>query len=343
MPALLAPPRSPRRSPEVDLAATRRQLLAGAGAFFALAACGAPGQVAPPAAVTRTADGDFGPVTLPADPQRVLAGYDTDTDVALVLDLPLVGAPGARGSGDLPFPDYQPADRLGGVQRVATFLPEPNLEAMAALRPDCIIDGAFGVQERYDALTRIAPTMSYNTALYTDWRDGLLLVAQAFGREAKAQEFLDAYAARAAALRPRVEERFPERSAAVFYARDGGGVTIDVPSNQVLASMVDCGFTRAEVVPASNEAGGAEVSLERLGDLAGVGVLVRTVDLRFGGAGPTTERDLEPYAPLAGSELWARVPAVAGGRLVDVPAELGFPSPLTALATLDFVEGTLLA
>lgn len=320
-------------------AATRRQVLAGAGLLAALAACAPSAPPAPPG--TRTTEGDFGPVEMPVDPQRVVAGYDTDTDVALVLGLTLVGAPGARGSATLPFPEYQPADRLTGVERIATFLPEPSFEAIAALAPDAILDGAFGVQDRYDTLSAIAPTLSYSVANYTDWRDGLRLAGQAFGRDEQAARFIDEYEQRAAGLRARVQERYPDRNAAVFYPGDGGGLVADIPSNQTLAAMIDCGFVAAPgVVPVDDEPGA--FAAERLGDLAGVDVVVLSRDLAFEAGETTFQRVSGDYDAVLASPLWAALPAVAAGRVHDVPAELGFPSPLTATASLDFVERVLL-
>ncbi|WP_300017517.1 ABC transporter substrate-binding protein [Pseudonocardia sp.] len=323
-------------------AATRRQLLVGTGLLATLAACGAAPPPAPPAAQTGTAEGDFGPVELPTDPQRVVAGYDTDTDVALVLGLTLVGAPGARGSATLPFPEYQPADRLTDVERIATFLPEPNFEAIAALAPDAILDGAFGVQERYDTLRSIAPTLSYSTANYTNWRDGLLLAGQAFGRVTQATDFIAAYEERAAELRARVEQRFPNRSAAVFYSEEAGGLVADTSANQTLAAMVDCGFVLDPAIVSSDDVG-KSFSQENFGDLAALDVIVLSIDINFEAGETTIERTTRIYDAAKASPLWAGLPAVAAGRVFDAPAEIGFPSPLTATASLDFVENTLLA
>lgn len=154
-------------------------------------------------------------------------------------------------------------------------------ESIAALAPDAILDGAFGdQQQRYDTLSAIAPTLSYSTADYTNWRDGLRLAGQAFGREQQARDFVAAYEQRAAALRTRVEDRFPNRTAAVFYPGDGGGLTADIASNQTLAAMIDFGFVAATgVVPSDDTA--IPFAPERLGDLAGVDAIVLGIDLGF--------------------------------------------------------------
>lgn len=215
-------------------------------------------------------------------------------------------------------------------------------ESIAALAPDAILDGAFGDQQRYDTLSAIAPTLSYSTANYTNWRDGLRLAGQAFGREQQARDFVAAYEQRAAALRTRVEARFPNRTAAVFYPGDGGGLSADIASNQTLAAMIDCGFVAATgVVPTDDTA--IPFAPERLGDLAGVDAIVLGIDLGFEAGEASFERTTSAYDPVRSSPLWAGLPSVAAGQVYEVPAELGFPSPLTATASLDFVENTLLA
>ena len=89
---------------------TRRDFLVGGAGLLALglAGCGADGGGAS-SGETRRVQSPMGPVELPADPKRLVAIYATDVDVALALDLPLVGGGTARGTGgDEPFASYQP-------------------------------------------------------------------------------------------------------------------------------------------------------------------------------------------------------------------------------------------
>jgi iron complex transport system substrate-binding protein len=346
-------------APLPDYLLNRRRLLlgaAGAATLAALTACGAkPGAPAGSSAGPSAdqgggsggpaqmvpVEGDFGTVQVPSRPQRVVAGYDTDTDVALVLGLPLVGASGARGSATLPFPEYQPADKLQGVSRVATFLPEPNLEAIAALKPDLILDGAFGTEERYAKLQKIAPTLSYNKAMTKDWRQGLTLTAKAFGREAEAQKFIDEYAAKAAALKPRVEQKFLKRDAVAFYPGEPGEIVVD--PGQVVLSMLDCGFTRSKLIPDNPDDAGSYTP-ETLGEIRqDADLIMLLVDVKFENGETTFVRVPEQFDVIKKAFTWKQLPAVQLNRVYYPPTEYGFISPLTAMATLDFVEKTVLA
>lgn len=121
---------------------TRRDFLVGGAGLLALGIVGCGGEAENEASgETRTVDSPMGPVELPVEPRRLVPGYTTDADIALVLDLPLAGVPGARGLANEDLASYQPEEELEDVERITTF-PEPNLEQIAALEPDCIIDSA---------------------------------------------------------------------------------------------------------------------------------------------------------------------------------------------------------
>jgi iron complex transport system substrate-binding protein len=350
---------------------TRRAFLVGATATGLLAACGgdddtddgaSPGSTAtdattstgdgsaPPATDTgsagagpQTVEADFGPFTLAAAPERVVTGYDTDTDVAIVLGLPLAGAPGARGTADRPFPEYQPAEALEGVTRIATFSPELNLEQVAAARPDLILDGAFGLEERYDDLAAIAPTLSYNGALSDGWRAALRLVGTALGRSAEAETFVADYEERAAAIAARVAADRGGAKVALVYVAGPGTFSVDsLQLNQTHITFTEAGFTLGDAVPETFDEV-QQYTLERVDVLADVDVLLLSVDVFYSGAEASTlERDRGPWQELLDSPLWRSIPAVAAGNQFEVPAELIFASPLTAAANLDLIEATLL-
>jgi iron complex transport system substrate-binding protein len=341
---------------------TRRAFLLGATATGLLVACGDDDETAGPrgpgssttgavgTATTAPADGprpveaDFGPFALAAPPARVVAGYDTDTDVAIVLGLPLAGAPGARGTADRPFPEYQPAEALVGVTRVATFSPALNLEQVAAARPDLILDGAFGLEERYDDLSAIAPTLSYNGAVSEGWRAGLRLVATALGREAEAEAFVAEYDERAAAIAEQVATEWGGAKVALLYVAGPGTFSVDsLQLNQTHTTFVEAGFALSDAVPETFD-DVQQYTLERVDVLADVDVLLLSIDVFYAGPEASTlERDRAPWADLVDSDLWRTIPAVAAGHQYDVPSELIFASPLTARANLDLIESVLLA
>src|SRR5699024_5482418 len=104
-------------------------------------------------------DTKFGSVDVPADPQRVVALGWGDAETALALGVQPVGASdwvefGGTGVGPWAEDRYDEAPEM--IARM-----EPNYDAVAARERGLILDtNSAGVQERYDRLSEIAPTVS---------------------------------------------------------------------------------------------------------------------------------------------------------------------------------------
>ncbi|MFC9430836.1 iron-siderophore ABC transporter substrate-binding protein [Streptomyces sp. NPDC056987] len=100
----------------------------------------------------------FGEVTVDERPQRVVALGWGDAEAALALGVQPVGASdwlafGGDGVGPWAKGLYRKSPQIIGTL-------EPQFEKIAALRPDLILDTkSSGDQERYDTLSKIAPTI----------------------------------------------------------------------------------------------------------------------------------------------------------------------------------------
>ncbi len=137
-----------------------------------------------------TVETAFGPVEVPEEPERVVALGWSDAETALALGVQPVGASdwlGFGGEGVGPWAEglYDEAPEI-----IETL--EPSLEAIAALDPDLILDTRSpATQDRYDALSAIAPTIGQPEGVgpyQTTWQQQLDLVGQALGREDEATE-----------------------------------------------------------------------------------------------------------------------------------------------------------
>ncbi|RZU33643.1 iron-siderophore ABC transporter substrate-binding protein [Blastococcus saxobsidens] len=132
----------------------------------------------------------FGDVTVDEEPERVVALGWSDAETALALGVQPVGASdwlGFGGEGVGPWAE----GRYDEAPEIIETL-EPSLEAIAALQPDLILDTrSAGTQERHEALTKIAPTISQPEGVgpyQTTWQQQLELVGQALGRTDEATE-----------------------------------------------------------------------------------------------------------------------------------------------------------
>ncbi|MCZ2815632.1 ABC transporter substrate-binding protein [Modestobacter sp. VKM Ac-2984] len=137
-----------------------------------------------------TVETAFGDVTVEEEPTRVVALGWGDAETALALGVQPVGASdwlGFGGEGVGPWAEglYDEAPEI-----IETL--EPSIEAIAALDPDLILDTrSDATQERYDALSQIAPTIGQPEGVeqyQTSWRQQLELVGQALGRDEAADE-----------------------------------------------------------------------------------------------------------------------------------------------------------
>ncbi|WP_298988654.1 iron-siderophore ABC transporter substrate-binding protein [uncultured Pseudokineococcus sp.] len=204
-----------------------------------------------------TVDTAFGEVEIPEEPQRVVALGWSDAETALALGVEPVGASdwlGFGGDGVGPWSEgYTTSPEIIGTL-------EPELEAIAALQPDLILDTrSDGTQERYDALSRIATTVGIPEgagAYTTTWEDQLELVGEALGREDEAD-----------ALEDEVEQTI-EDAAAANPQFDGTTVAVGARTSEGYSAYTE-GDTRVDLM----ESLGFEQS-ERVQELAGDGFSV---------------------------------------------------------------------
>ncbi|MDQ1128143.1 ABC transporter substrate-binding protein [Microbacterium sp. SORGH_AS_0888] len=174
------------------LPSRRARLLLPAALITALALSGC----APTAQTEPAADASTHPVThargtseVPTNPARVVTLEPVELDTAVALGVTPVGA--AVASNVAGIPAYLGVE---GVTPVGT-VPEPDLEAIAALKPDLILGTESRHAKLYDQLNAIAPTVFMQTQA-DPWQQNVRLIGEALGKEAQTQELLDAFTAR---------------------------------------------------------------------------------------------------------------------------------------------------
>ncbi len=124
-------------------------------------------------------------------PERVVILTNEGTEALLALGVTPVGAV-SSWTGDPWYAHI--SDQMEGVQEVGTES-EPNLEAIAALKPDLIIGNKMRQEAVYEQLSAIAPTV-FAESLRGNWKINFELYAQALNKEEEGQQILDEYADR---------------------------------------------------------------------------------------------------------------------------------------------------
>ena len=291
-----------------------------------LAACGSggsdgsPSTTAAPSGGTsssddawpRTVGRDFAETKVPAQPQRVVATADRDQlDVLLAMGIEPV-LYGFSGDYEVSAPWIDPSEIEGLEKATMASAFEPNLERIAAARPDLIVD-AWSEPTMHDSLSQIAPTVQIKIDNTDSWRDAQLLAGAALGQEEAADEAIAETEAVIASQAERLDE-FEDLKVAVAYV-DGGSLVV-IPGDEIGGRIIaDLGVEVLD--PPGGESG--RYSLEEIPELLGDADVI----LSFNAGGGTDSK---------ANALFAALPAVQAGGYVPVDQEL---------ATAAYQESTL--
>ncbi len=312
-----------------------------------LAACGSdePAETAP--ATTRTVEGAYGEIEIPAEPLRIFAdlmtvdylsalGYDTSSIVGVF------GGDWYAAEEDHYLNDE--VTREGLVDPGFAF--EANLEQVAAADPDLILvpfDQIDGVEIR-DELSAIAPLLAVptsestsseeryaGTASFQDWRGTLRAYGALLDRDDEAEDYIAETEAMLDGLR--AEHADAIATTPVTQAKsmpDGVAITPLSGDQGALGSILlnELGFGQPGHLDAiePDEWGTIEVSQENT-RLLDTGLLF--LEVREG----STEHEKSP--------LWSRLDVVANDRVVIVGNHWEFGGAVGARRVIEDIDAAL--
>lgn len=211
----------------------------------------------------RTIEHAMGSTELKAKPRRVVALDASFVDATLRLDTPVVGYTDYRSiKGGLP--DYLGDDRstfAAEAQSVGT-LAEPNLEKIAALKPDLILSAKVRHEKLYTQLSKIAPTVMTETTGPT-WKANIRLMAKALGQEDLAEQEIGDYEAAAKATGAAINAKAGNPTISVVRFLDGPTRLYQKASFSGIV-LKDAGLARPKSQDVEDFT--AEISAERIKD-----------------------------------------------------------------------------
>ncbi|MFC9735189.1 ABC transporter substrate-binding protein [Streptomyces roseolus] len=287
---------------EKEDAAKKKDVATGGKDFGdAAAKTAALGTDAKPGQFPRTLTHAMGKSEIKAAPKRVVVLDVGELDNVVSLGVQPVGY--APSEGDDGIPGYL-AEDAGSPKSVGT-INNLNLEAIANLQPDLILGSQLRAADKYDELSKIAPTVFSIRPGFT-WKENYLLNAAALDKTAEAKEKLAAYEAKAKQLGTDVGPNKPTISMVRYLP---GKIRLYAKASFIGTILEDTGLPRPKNQQVDDLA--VEVSPEKI-DQADADWIFTGV---YGDA-KATKKDAAQ-----GNPLWKNLEAVKAGRAKDVPDE----------------------
>ncbi|MGH2584665.1 MAG: ABC transporter substrate-binding protein [Dehalococcoidia bacterium] len=257
------------------------------------------GTDAAPGVFPRTIRHAMGETTIKAAPQRVVVLDTGERDAVVDMGIRPVGSiAGSAGQ----TPAYL-GDALEDAAPVGTIA-EPDIEAIAVLRPDVILSNKLRHEAQYNTFAAIAPTVFGERAGLV-WRHNYALYAQALGREEHGAATVAQYDKRVRQLNARLPAARP--SVSVIRVLDGN-VRYYQRANFIGIVLTDLGFPRPESQNV-DDFGLVNLGLETLGQYGDADLIVLSI---VGGDANAFGKELQ------GSPVWKTLKAAQKGAVLTV-------------------------
>ncbi|MEV6354383.1 ABC transporter substrate-binding protein [Streptomyces hydrogenans] len=283
-------------------AAKKKDVATGGKDFGdAAAKTAALGTDAEPGQFPRTLTHAMGKSELKAAPKRVVVLDVGELDNVVSLGIQPVGY--APSEGDDGIPGYLAKD-AGSPKSVGT-INNLNLEAIANLQPDLILGSQLRAADKYDELSKIAPTVFSIRPGFT-WKENYLLNAAALDKTAEAKEKLAAYETKAKKLG---EDIGPNKPVVSMVRYLPGKIRLYAKASFIGTILEDAGLPRPKNQQIDELA--AEISPEKIDQADGDWIFTGVY-----GDAKATKKDAAQ-----GNPLWKNLKAVKAGQAKDVPDE----------------------
>lgn len=274
----------------------------------------------------RTVRHAMGETKIDTAPKRVVTLDTGELDAMAELGIKPVGVVDYGADG---LPQYFEPAEIEGVKVVGT-IQAPNLEAIAALKPDLILSSKLRHEALYPQLSQIAPTVFAERPGVT-WKQNFTLYSQAVGKEAEAEKTVERYNERVADLTSTFPKDRPEVS--VVRVMADGNVRLYQRANFLGVLLTDLGMPRPD--PQNVDDFAAEVSLEQLDQADGDLIIFAVFD-----ALKNTHDDAVTSSP-----IWKQLKGVKAGKVetVDDQTWIGGIGYHAAFAVMDQLEKILVS
>ncbi|MGW0788361.1 ABC transporter substrate-binding protein [Streptomyces sp. NPDC002911] len=296
-----------------------RVLVAGSlavTAALAVTSCGSSsgsgtdGSASSSDARTHTVATAMGDIKVPVAPKRVVVLDTSELDSALTLGVKPVGA--THTGTESGYLSYLPKGEVAGIEDVGEMM-TPNLEAIAALRPDLILTSKIRHGGAYDELAKIAPTVMTENTGYP-WKENFQVHANALGKVPAAEKVIADYDTHVGEVTEALGGKEKAAATEVNMVRfvEGADIRVYGRRNYIATILADVGLGRPAIVDKAEDGFSYDVSPEEI-DQADADVIFHST---YGDAKKSKETQT------VGSGLWKNMAAVKNGKVFPVEDEL---------------------
>ena len=267
-------------------------------------------------------------VTIPANPDRVIASYLEDYLLALGIT-PVAQWAIHDGAS---IQDYLQED-LKDVPTIPYDLP---FEVVTSFSPDLLIMSSADMVEggKYEQYSKIAPTYVLDLENNSDWREKLLKIGEVFDKKEEAEQVLVTYDGKAKESKQLLKESMGNQSVAAIWLVNN---TFFIVSDKVSSGVVlydDLGLEKPNVVEEISTTATdnwSEISLEKLAELDADHLFLVNSDKGNG-------------AKMLEDPIWKDIPAVKKGQIYEYEADSAwlYSGPIANRQIIDDVMTSLI-
>ncbi|WP_281884648.1 ABC transporter substrate-binding protein [Paenibacillus sp. YYML68] len=182
------------------------------GATGSSPAADAKKEPAAAADATRKVKHAMGETDVPANPKRVVVLTNEGTEAVLSLGIKPVGA--VKSFTVSQWYDHIKADMEGVVELGQES--QPNLEQIAALKPDLILGNKLRQEKIYEQLKAIAPTV-FSETLRGEWKNNYSLYAEALGKKEEGDKVIAAFDKRIEDFKSKAGDKLQQKVSVVRF------------------------------------------------------------------------------------------------------------------------------
>jgi iron complex transport system substrate-binding protein len=176
------------------------------------AATSTPGTGTQGAGGSYTIEHAMGKTTIPAAPKKVVILTNEGTEALLAMGVKPVGA--VQSWTGNPWYEHIKAD-MEGVQDLGKES-QPNIEAIAALKPDLILGNKMRHEKIYEQLSAVAPTV-FTETLRGEWKNNFMVYAEALNKKAEGQKIIADFDARAVDFKNKAGDKLKNQVSVVRF------------------------------------------------------------------------------------------------------------------------------